>query len=255
MNGGRFAPNQDRTENMYCWEYPVCESCYNQNLDYQGIYWMHARRKYKLSDCDLHCCKFKKYGRTYLLHSNVVEIAKNKYGDISNISQLSSLDIAAINSQRKRCYNKKCKELKKNLKIWLKQTYLTQNEENEHEHNDDDDEDVDIDIEKKIEKWEDIELNESELKSELNEFLKQHHSGYEWFDGAHCQPTVDNFNRKYMHLIVEMEVIQNKLKAHINVTKQRRFKIKNMSKKEMYSDIYKSSWMDNRFGGGYGDYI
>ena len=237
----QFNPSKDGTENSVCWIYPICEICYDINANLQGIYWMHARRKYKLSDYDLWCCKSKKIGRTYLLHSDVINVAKDKYGDISMINTLSSLEIAAINSQRKRCYNKKCKELKKELKEWLYQTELNSDKLEKEEN--------------EVKEWKDINLDKNEIKSELKEFFKEHHDGYEFYSGAHCNPTVDNFGRKYMDLKIDMVEIKRMLNECINKKKERKYRIRNMSKKEMYNDFYENSWMDDRFGSGYGNYM
>ena len=167
----------------------------------------------------------------------------DKYGDISLIYSLSSLEVAAINNQRKRCYSNKARELEKELKVWL-----YQQESKENDQFDDDDE-QDIDIDKQVNKYKDTKLDKKELKSQLREFITNHHNGYDFFKGAHCQPTVENFGRQYMHLVMEMNEIQRLLMEQVNIKRQRIYSIRNMSKDEMYKDFYSSSWMDGRFGG------
>lgn len=217
-----------------CWEYPkeICNNCFDSHSELQGISWMAARRKYKLSDYDLYCCVSKKIGKTYLKHSDVMEVAANKYGDITRIHTLSSLEIAAVNSQRKRCYNKKCKELKKELEKWI----FAQEEKCAA----DDTEDTDRII-----------LDRSVLKLELKECMDKYHGGYDFFAGAHCQPIVDNFDRTLMHLKKDMSEIKNIVTEHIRKVKERKREIKNMSKQDVFNDIYASSWMDGRFGGSF----
>merc|ERR1712173_432629 len=141
------------------------------------------------------------------MHSEVMDVAANKFGDISRIHELSPMDISAVSSQRRRCYNQKCKELKKELEAWIIA------EEDKHTDADEDDYMLDASI----------------LKHELNDCLEKYHGGYDFFAGAHCQPIVDNFGRKYMHLIKDMSQIKRIVIGHVDNVRKRKLEIKNMS--------------------------
>jgi len=212
---------------VICWVHPLCSTCYDTHTSLQGISWLHARQTYKLDDYDLHCCRAQMLGKTYLLHSDVLNVAMNKYGDINRIHELTPLDIAAVNNQRRRCYQHKIKALRKELKQWLLNTQLTANDDDNAAN--------------------EIQLSVSDIKTELNAFLAKHGDGYGLFSGTHSQAIVDNFDRKHMDLTAPKDDVRNLLRDHIEAVKQRKQRIKQMTKNELYADLYTQTWMNDRF--------
>jgi len=211
---------------MICWMTPLCSHCFEHNHNLQGIYWVTARTRYELTDCDLYCCRVMDLGYKYVNHADVIEVAKDKYGDISSINTLTALRKATINRERRRAYGALICILKVELEEYL--------------------EELEVELQSNASL---SGLTVNEMKSEMDTFLVNHHDGYAFFIGAHDRDIAINFNRKVLHYAKDLNDIKQMLREHMNDVSRRRLQIRNMSRKDVQSELYAASWMDGRFGG------
>lgn len=206
-----------------CWITPLCSRCFESDTNLQGIYWISARTRYELTDRDLYCCRIRDMGYKYVNHFDLMEVAKDKYGDLCHIKTLSALQNAKINRARKKAYDVKCAELRAELTLFVRQ----------------------------MEDGSNGALSADEVKEETENFLNKHHNGYDFFAGAHDPDIASNFHRKMLQYTRSLSDIKQMFQEHIDAAGKRKQDIRSMTRKDYQSEIYETSWMSGRFGGEY----
>ena len=162
-------------------------------------------------------------GYKFVNHSDAIEVAKDKYGDLCHIDALSALQKGEINRARKKAYDVKCAALRVGLEDYV-QTLQREEEQG------------------------DGTLSAEATREELDKFMSEHHDGYDFFVGAHDQGIADNFERKMLQYAREFGDIRGMLEKRIRDAGKRRLAVRNMTRQEIQSDFYSASWSHGRFG-------